>query len=255
MKEFSFKNLSEYLEITSSLPGLFNCHPSDIWFRGIKDTKMKLVPGVVWRGMSEETEESAISEFMTYCQNYHGRKESNAYEVYALMQHYGLPTRLLDWSLSPLVSLYFALEQDNDGGAQRAIWAMAPYELNMKTMDFAGIIMPSEFNQSPTGDYLPRYLRVNQDPVPNLAAAISLPFTNQRVTSQKGAFTIHGYNSVPLDEIFTRYGLNGIACIKLKSEEYRLPLLDQLYSIGMREDDIYQDLNSLSKRIVRELGI
>ncbi|WP_129830181.1 FRG domain-containing protein [Vibrio parahaemolyticus] len=255
MKEFSFRSLSEYLEITSSLPELFACHPSDIWFRGIKDTEMKLVPGVVWRGMCEEREESAISEFLTYCQNYHGKKETNAYELYALMQHYGLPTRLLDWSLSPLVSLYFALEQDNEEGAQRAVWSMAPYDLNNKTMDFAGIIMPSEFNQSMVGLYLPKYLRIEHDPVPSQAAAISLPFTNQRVKSQKGAFTIHGYNNLPLDEIFSSYGLNNIACIKLESEEYRSRLLNQLYSIGMKEDDIYQDLNSLSKRILRELGI
>ncbi|EJL6920380.1 FRG domain-containing protein [Vibrio cholerae] len=255
MRNLIFKNLTEYLEITSSLQESFNCHHSEIWFRGIKDTKMKLVPGVVWRGMSEGDEESVISEFMAYYQNYHGKKVTNPYELYALMQHYGLPTRLLDWSLSPLVSLYFALEQDNDEGAQRAVWSMTPYELNNKVMNYKGIIAPSEFSKSPDYLYLPKYLRNDESPVPNQAIAISLPFTNQRVTSQKGGFTIHSYNSLPLDEIFKSNDLNNIVCIKLESEEYRSQLLEELYSIGMKEDDIYQDLNSLSKRIVREYCI
>lgn len=255
MKEFKFKNLSEFLEITSSLPYTFGCHSSDLWYRGIKDVEMRLVPGVIWKGVGESIEESMISEFMTYFRNYHGRNGGNAFELYALMQHYGLPTRLLDWSFSPLVSLYFALEQPNDKDAQRAVWAMVPHGLNEKTIDFAGVVAPNEFKQSSINNYLPKYLRNSNVPIPTGAVAISLPFSHQRVTSQKGAFTIHGHGTQPVDELFAKHGLDKIACLTLESEDYRMPLLEQLYSIGVKEDDIYQDLNSLSKRVMREFGI
>lgn len=50
---------------------------------------------------------------------------------WAVMQHYGAPTRLLDWSLSPHVALYFAVEKnfENDG----ALWCLDFAKLHSAT--------------------------------------------------------------------------------------------------------------------------
>lgn len=45
-------------------------------------------------------------------------------EWFALMQHYGLVTRLLDWTRSPYVALYFAVENENSRSSQGAVWAI-----------------------------------------------------------------------------------------------------------------------------------
>ncbi|OMF17064.1 hypothetical protein BK131_03575 [Paenibacillus amylolyticus] len=60
------------------------------------------------------------------------------HELAALAQHYGLPTRLLDWSSDPFVSLYFAsinsLKQNNDSDEYMVLWAMNRYRIEFESV-------------------------------------------------------------------------------------------------------------------------
>ncbi len=55
------------------------------------------------------------------------RDENSILEWWSLMQHYGAPTRMLDWTVSPYVALYYAVSErfDTDG----AIWFFNVWEL------------------------------------------------------------------------------------------------------------------------------
>ncbi|MCB5383968.1 FRG domain-containing protein [Blautia glucerasea] len=66
-----------------------------------------------------------------------------------MMQHYGLPTRLLDWSESPLVALYFALSEKKDD-IDAAVWIMNPMKLNKK-VGYGEYVPPIDY-KSLSGD-------------------------------------------------------------------------------------------------------
>ena len=106
-----------------------------MWFRGQSDYSWGLVPSVQRKGgMSKHYEQYISTNFMIHTM----RLNPNAPQRYdraswlTLMQHYGLPTRLLDWSESPLVALYFALSSDRDAKTDAAVWVLNPMKLNKK---------------------------------------------------------------------------------------------------------------------------
>lgn len=107
---FIIKNLSDYIHLVTSISSV-NKGPysNTVIFRGISDSQYDLVPGLArLKKSDEDTELDLINDFLTRRPDaFNGLSD---FDILAKMQHYGLPTRLLDFSLNPLVALYFACE-------------------------------------------------------------------------------------------------------------------------------------------------
>jgi hypothetical protein len=108
------------------------------WFRGVGRTEYKLVPSIYrenvcrynWIDADDIRGEfpRRAAAFMDYCRFY------SAGELYHIMQHYGLPTRLLDWTEGMLFALYFSIREisTDDNSLTPCIWMLNPWWLNEK---------------------------------------------------------------------------------------------------------------------------
>jgi len=248
IKEQPIDDVSEFIEEVDRFYDSLEYHAGSIWFRGLTKPTYKLIPSVLRRDFDED---SMIDDFLVNYGTLSDNKISDLWGKYALMQHYGLPTRLLDWTKSPLIALFFAL-LNHDQNTKRVIWAIDPYYLNKKTYDSEFVFVPATYDQTlpiKMYDFLPKALR-NTKNIPKYPLAVETPYTNQRILFQQGCFTVHGTNTATIDSYFDDD--NHIRKFVISGKKRIKSMQNTLFNMGIKEEYVMQDLQSLSQRIVRE---
>ena len=119
----------------------------------------------------------------------------------ALMQHHGVPTRLVDWTLSPYVAAYFAAEQEDRNAEQIAIYAIDFAYLR----DVAGWLLKTEQKVEKVGHQIrlgdpELFVHLLVEKRMSVVAPIQSLRSNERQTYQKGVFLCPGSLEVSFED-------------------------------------------------------
>lgn len=236
------RSLGEFVELTS-----FGIRPNGgtLWFRGHRKADWGLRP-LIHRDYTNDQE-------LDFCHRFRSRAgirygDSPEYDNMAawlsLMQHYGLPTRLLDWTRSPLVALYFALEKytyDKVEPEDACVWVLDPHKLNASQR--IEIVTASIVSLRYRKYLKPAFYKGAKEPG-KVVAAMAFE-TDIRMFVQQGCFTIHSRRE-PLNELrsFGRF-LSKVIIPKEHVER----IATQLYNSGFRKGDIFPDLQNLADEL------
>lgn len=187
-------------------------------------------------------ENSYLYEFMTKGFSIHQNKDE--WDLLYLMQHHGTPTRLLDWSSSLSIALYFASRNWDPDKNTPCIWLLNPAKLNMSLKNSHNLVLPH-------GDY---FSYVKGD----LSSQAIAPFYNSpRLIAQHGQFTLQGNTSLDLEEELKSKldNYNEILLkVELRKELYR-DVKSYLHMNGINDYTVFPDLDGLSKLIKSRKGL
>lgn len=222
-------------EINKSLKG-------QVWWRGQNDFSWKLEPSIFRSEFSGYREKSGARRFIQKAQSRHTSVPpiSERQNWLFLMQHYGLPTRLLDWTESPLIACYFATESSHDG-VDGAVYAISPFQLNDVQTQVRKLFMPYD---SPATEIIDSVFIDGQEN-PQTIIAIRPAEVDIRLLTQISTFTLHGHNKL-IEELPNSHKF--IIKIKIPKDCKRM-LRKQLKNLGIRESNIFPDLEHLAKEI------
>jgi FRG domain len=218
----------------------------ETWYRGHRDQSWRLEASAFRTEGHRDAERAMLARFRQEAASAGLPYAFDEWGWITFAQHHALPTRLLDWSQSPLVALYFACEKSASQEVEPdgEFFVLHPSQLNEEAGDADGghprLLADAE---SKLGDYLPGKDSEN----PSRPRAIIAPLVFDRIRFQTGTFTVEQAPKATTDPEPLRKAaaLQSFVVVGDKKPELR----DQLETLGFNEVSIYRDLDRIAKRI------
>lgn len=255
------ENVSEFLTCVREVREHFKFQKDDPfgpWFRGHQRAYWLLCPklyreyGDFAKIKEERLEDEIREEFVVRAP---ALSESaligkDEWESYFLMQHFGAPTRLLDWTEGALIALYFAV-RDNPGFYDSAVWSLDPYMLNDRAIGKDEVIPPTAIglhkdDKKLVDPWLPARFKELAG-LPEVPVAVYPTHVARRISTQRSCFTVHGKQSNGLDKL-TKMAKSCLVKIVIPSFS-ATAIRRELEASGIDEATIYPDLGGLSRTL------
>lgn len=189
-------------------------------FRGVGSPTHYPIPSIgrekVFGPYKRAQEERLFQEFKDRAVSLIAGHTFSNWHWLAYAQHIGVPTRLLDWTASPLIAAFFALEGDSN--EDRIIYAVK-YSRYIYEVDNKG-----------------------REPFDNaIEGRFTAPLVFDRIRAQRGVFTIHPHPT----KIFYPKGLRTLLIEASMASDFRR----RLFKYGVDHWHIYPDFHGLGRQM------
>jgi hypothetical protein len=221
----------------------------EVWYRGHREQDWLLQASVFRENLHTTNERAMLDRFRQEAAVTGLQYDFDEWGWITFAQHHLLPTRLLDWSQSPLVALYFASESPRASDlppveADGEFFVLHPNEMN----DFAGDANGGHPRLLTDSDSMLEQYLPGKDGANNLKPrAVIAPLKFDRIRSQTGTFTVtqSPRGAVGDDSLRKSPSIQSF----IVPEKSKPALREQLDSLGFNEMSIYRDLDRIAQRV------
>ena len=241
------------------------------WYRGTGESSYDLTPGL-YRHPVENSIDKLLDIESNIMKRFKQRslpylesplRMEDDLDTMFLMQHYGVPTRLLDWTESPYIALFFAVssapyDKQADGSRlytkDAAVWVLNPDSWNNKALGMAvpqGVITPPD--SKTMSAWMPEDISKYGMPDP---IAIYGNYNSVRIVAQRGVFTLAGKSVEPMNKIYeseNKYDNDVLMRLDIPSANIG-DMINTLTSTGITDSVIYPDLGGLATELKRNFN-
>ena len=227
-----------------------------LFFRGHANEKYTLLPSIFRKSYNEK---DIYLDFMQYApeNNIHYDFIRESDKVLADMQHYGIPTRLLDWTVNPLIALFFACTKDDKNEENGRVYVFNPWKYNSKISDYknsknhetniyARSLLVYEWNDSEINKHVKEKYLIEYDNSIEKPFAYVSQFTNKRKVNQRGFFLIYGKDKTPFENMTEAQPWLNYFTVEKK---YKEKILNELNMFYINDYSVYPDYNGMEKMI------
>jgi len=180
----------------------------------------------------------------------HLPKDDDAFEWLSIMKHHGAPTRLIDFTWSPYVAAFFAMEHAHKTAA---VWAIYPpglkYRQSFPDLDIRGNVHDN-IGLWKKDNYEKYYLNNNY-----VFVTQGEPYRmNRRLIAQSGTFIVPSTIDKTIDEIILNTVKKGDVLVKFELNTVRMRhhSLRELYSMNITNATLFPDLDGLARSMALE---
>ncbi len=257
VSETTITSLNQLMDFVSSRASFSN----PLWFRGARNAAYNLVPSlyrhttVVEAEKLKELEGDLMARFRHRAPPFVEQLPSEAFQLLFLMQHYGVPTRLLDWTENPNVAAFFAVEnarEDNSTSPHdAAIWVLRPLLLNKAALSNHSADRVLSIEDELLNAYQPKTpFKLSA----KLPVAIGGVHNSRRIVAQRGSFVLFGTNVHPMNSDATLIAVPDLMHKLIIPGDKKVELRNALFVTGVTDSVIYPDLDGLSREIRYQEG-